>query len=191
MELDASVHMHRIGCGLARANGNLSNLLSLRLSVGMAWPCRSTTSETLYGGARVGWRTDWLYRLIFSEVESLWNRIRADREDGLVTPEYLRIEEMNTARWEAAMCRGSVLKVWKYSDEGLSDATAMDEPLKRGAPHGRYWQVGLVRFHIAKDRKRVAFEHHLGPRYGRGRVFLVSGEGEAGSLVKTGTEWVS
>jgi hypothetical protein len=52
-----------------------------------------------------------------------------------------------------------------------------------------FWQLGLVRFHIDSDRKRVALEYVVGPHYGRGAVFRVAGQGKYGQLRSEGPVW--
>ena len=44
-----------------------------------------------------------------------------------------------------------------------------------------FWDRGWFCFHIAPDRKRVVITYVVGPRYARGLVLKVEGQGESGN----------
>jgi hypothetical protein len=58
---------------------------------------------------------------------------------------------------------------------------------------GMFFMDGIVQFFITDDRKRVVWNHWLGRRYGRGKVFRVVGQGSTATLEKDPEfgEWVS
>src|SRR3954449_845930 len=136
--------------------------------------------------------TDWLYRVIFREVSNLWESVcSGDREEG-PPPDRLRIEELGGADWEAARCLDPVRRVWTFGPEGLQAQPEAEVAVAEcGGDRGRFWQVGLVRFHIADDRQRLVLEYVVGPLYGRGMVLRVTGQGTSGRLCPEGPEWIS
>lgn len=140
----------------------------------------------------MAWQTDWLYQLVFTEVANLWNKLHTSKSGMGVPPDEFRIEEMSGAAWEVAQCRGRVRKAWTFNAESLQFQSADRKASRdRGTQSGMYWQVGLVQFHVGEDRKRIAFEFVVGPRYGRGMVYRVIGQGKRGRLEQEGARWVS
>lgn len=138
-----------------------------------------------------GWRTDWMYARIFREVGNLWEEVRTGDPRMGTPPEQLRVEEMCGADWEGARCLPPVRRVWTFGPDGLHPQMGEAGPAECGAARGMFWQVGLVRFHVAVDRRRLVLEYAVGPRYGRGRVFRVAGQGKKGRLCPVGITWIS
>ena len=139
-----------------------------------------------------GWRTDWLYRLIFQEVTDLWESVRSGDGRAGPPPDRLRVEERCGADWEAPRCLCPVRRVWTFGAEGLRPGPGEREAVTRcGERRGTFWQVGLVRFHIADDRTRLVLEYVVGPLHGRGMVLRVTGQGPGGRLCPEGPEWIS
>jgi hypothetical protein len=61
-----------------------------------------------------------------------------------------------------------------------------------GEQRGMFYERGVVEFFIDTDRKRVLFTYTLGPRYGRGMIFRVVGQGTTGRLTPcAGPAWIS
>ncbi len=141
----------------------------------------------------MGWRSDWLYQLIFAEVEKVW--MRAKREGAGQfgpPPTAFCISEMAGGDWEHVRCRGDACRRWLYQgDEPEPASDAVDEAeIVRQA--GMFYERGGVEFFIDSDRKRVLFTYTLGPRYGLGMTFGVTGQGTGGNLTPcAGPAWVS
>jgi hypothetical protein len=140
-----------------------------------------------------GWRTDWLYRLVFREVADLWAEVRSGNPEMGRPPELLVIEELGGADCQTARCLPPVRRVWTFGPEGLQPRPGDEENLAACAGRrGMFWRVGLIRFHVAAGRRRVVFEYVVGPRYGRGLILRVAGQGKKGRLrPEAGPAWLS
>jgi hypothetical protein len=103
------------------------------------------------------------------------------------------VEETTDADWESAFCRGSIRRAWRLDATGWQPEDAEKEPFRAGGElRGMLWLVGLFRFHVTGDRKRVLFQYQVGPRYGRGMTLRVAGQGRRGRLLPTGgCCWIS
>jgi len=142
----------------------------------------------------MGWQSDWLYQLIFDEVEQVWQRARKDGAGHFgPAPTTFLISEMREANWDDMRCRGDAQRHWTYQGgqpEPMALTKGSDADL--GEQRGMFYARGAVAFCIDANRKRVLFTYALGPRYGRGMVFGVIGQGAKGRLSPTGgTMWVS
>jgi hypothetical protein len=134
----------------------------------------------------MGWRTDWLYQLIFDEVARIWSRAV---KDGITfpnsgpPPDYLLIEECGDADWERAVCLRPVLRSWTCRGADFElQPQAPPEHIPPPVERGFRDSYGIVRFQVRPDRKKLVFEYILGPLHGRGRVFLVVGQGRRGKM---------
>lgn len=139
----------------------------------------------------MGWQTDWLYQLVFQEVADIWQRSRNFNEQLGAPPTSLRVYEFAQADWDGPHCRGKANRAWQYDETaGLQPSEVIDE--QQPTIQGAMYDVGVVRFHIATSRKQVLFEYVLGPRYGRGHIFDVEGQGSRGELKRSmNRQWVS
>jgi hypothetical protein len=133
----------------------------------------------------MGWRTDWLYQLLFREVMRIWTRAQKEGETALMgpAPDFLLIQQCADADWENALCRTPVLREWIFRGttieaQPLSDSQSTPRPVRRKA----FFDYGIVCFHVTTDRKRVLWTYQLGPLYGRDEVLRVRGQGKRGSL---------
>ena len=142
----------------------------------------------------MGWQSDWLYQLVFDEVDRVWHRAIKDGAGRFgPAPTTLLISEMRDADWENARCRGDAHRQWTYQG-GQPELVplAEDGAVDVGEQRGMVYERAAVTFCIDCDRKRIVFNYTLGPRYGRGMVFAVIGQGAKGRLSPTGgTMWVS
>ena len=144
----------------------------------------------------MGWRTDWLYGLVFREIERIWARARKEGADGRFgpAPDFLVVRQYAGANWIEPECAPPVLREWVYSGGELEPRPPTDSdkpaPLVR---RGMFWDVGAVRFHIAPDRKRVVLTFQIGPLYGRGHAFRVGGQGKTSVLERDpdSRAWIS
>lgn len=137
----------------------------------------------------MGWKTDWLYSLIFAEVHRLWDRARRESErmgsDFGPAPRALIISEYSDGNFTNAACRGLRKRQWRYSGDEqpvLIDPDDPDISHVSETSDQMFFSEGQVRFSISADRKSLIFEYALGPRYGCGQVFHVHGQGKHGRL---------
>jgi hypothetical protein len=142
----------------------------------------------------MGWQSDWLYQLIFHEVERVW-RVAVKEGAGRLgpAPTILQVSEMDEADWVHAWCRGVVLRRWTLQG-GKPESLTLDQQgdADLGERRGMFYERSAASFCIDSDRKRVLFTYTLGPRYGRGMVFDVMGQGTKGKLRPNGGPmWVS
>jgi hypothetical protein len=138
----------------------------------------------------MGWKSDWLYHLVFDEVEKLWNHA-AKHSDGRFgpPPTAFVIREMLDGDWENGHCRGDARRRWLYQG-GKPEPIVGDT--NAGELRGMFFERGSVAFFIARNRKRVLFTYLLGPRYGMGKVLGVVGQGARAKLSPcSGCGWVS
>jgi len=142
----------------------------------------------------MAWQSDWLYQLIFDEVRRVWQRASKEGAGQFgPAPTSFLITEMSEADWETVRCGGAGHRQWIYQGSQfeptpLAEGTETDLGERRGI----FYERGAVAFHIDSGRKRVLFTYNLGPRYGRGFVFEVIGQGAKGTLSPIGgTMWMS
>jgi hypothetical protein len=141
----------------------------------------------------MGWQSDWLYDLIFLEVEKVWRRALAYGSMGHgPPPAALLVSEAREGDWQTASCRSEAVRHWIYrgrEPEPLLLAGAEPDP---GQRRGMFYERGLVAFCVAADRKQVLFTFVLGPLFGEGMVFDVVGQGAQGRLSRSaGPSWIS
>jgi len=141
------------------------------------------------------WRSDWLYHLIFDEVVRLW--AQAQRE-GTGTfgpaPDRFYIQQCAAIDWKHLFLQEPILRLWLF--QGTLPpilVSAVPPPVLDQTVRGMFFVDGTVQFCITADRKRVIWNHWLGRRYGRGKVFRVVGQGLTAQLEKDPEfgEWVS
>lgn len=108
-------------------------------------------------------------------------------------PTALVVREMAEADWDCPNCVGSVLRQWLYrggEPELLPLHDRADTDV--GELRGQFYERGMVAFHVAPDRRRVLFTFGVGPRYGRGLILRVEGQGSDGRLIPSeGPQWRS
>ena len=143
----------------------------------------------------MGWQSDWLYHLIFGEAAKLWTQAQKEGSGKFgPVPNRFYIQQCAGVDWGQLFCHPPILRVWTF-DATTEPAliAAVPFPTPDRAVCGMFFVDGSVRFHIADDRKRVGWNHFLGPRYGRGKVFRVRGQGQTATLEQDPAfgEWVS
>jgi hypothetical protein len=137
----------------------------------------------------MGWKTDWLYRLLFSEVARLWNRASKEAasspEGEESSPEAFLIREFTQGDTRNSRCLPPVRRQWIYRGESFEEITNADayKHTNDETIRGMFFTTSSIAFHITPDRKQVIFLYALGPRYGKGRVYLVHHQGSQGSLI--------
>jgi hypothetical protein len=155
----------------------------------------STRYFVMRQGIAMGWQSDWLYRLIFDEAAKLWAQAQKEGSGTFgPAPERFYIQQCAAIAWEQLFCRPPILRVWSFD---TTAPPALVTTLPFAAPdrtvRGMFYVDGSIQFCIADDRRRVAWNHVLGPRYGRGKVFRVRGQGKTATLEQDSAfgEWVS
>jgi hypothetical protein len=140
----------------------------------------------------MGWQSDWLYQLVFAEVGRVWADIADGSEFG-PPPIALVVREMAEADWDGPHCAGEVRRQWLYRGGEPEPVPPQGESgADVGARRGMFYERGTVAFHVAPDRRRVLFTFTLGPRFGRGLILGVEGQGAGGRLCPgPGPQWKS
>src|SRR5437868_3599616 len=111
----------------------------------------------------MGWKPDWLYTLIFQEIEQIWARaLEYTGPDG-PPPEKLYIQEHHNPRW----C---------YDQHGVRTVLISEGEFTHGEVRGMFYTNGLFQFSITLDRKLITMSYTLGPRYARSWRMRVVGQ---------------
>jgi hypothetical protein len=98
------------------------------------------------------------------------------------------VSEYESGDPSTSRCYAPAKRRWHFrggADFGLvgDDAAAA---ASAGRPRGMFYDVGRVGFFVTEDRRLVVFEYILGPRYGRGLLFEVHGQGREARLGQSG-----
>ena len=139
----------------------------------------------------MGWKTDWLYRLVFQEFSCAWDRAQGEGGDTSGRPPVaLHVTEHDDVCPEGpAFCCGEPIRSWDFAGEGWEEVPLRERTPDDRAVHGMFVRVAVGSFHISEDRKTMAVEYVFGPRYGHGSIFAVRGQGKRAKLVpKPGSE---
>jgi len=138
------------------------------------------------------WRTDWLYALIFAEVRRVWYRAQHDAVSGGAAfgsaPNLFVVSEYEKGDPSKSRCFAPAKRRWHFrggDDFGLLDGD-VTTVVSGGRPQGMFYDVGRVGFFITEDRRLVVFEYILGPRYARGILLEVEGQGRGARLNPSG-----
>lgn len=135
----------------------------------------------------MGWKTDWLYHLVFEQFEHAWAKAQKEGESRFGPASARLVISQYNERHEAGSpyyCRGGSSRSWNYAGRHWEEETSSVECVAEdNAVHGMFYHTALGRFYISEDRKTVIIEYTFGPRYGRGFVFLVKGQGKAAELL--------
>src|SRR5262245_52015040 len=111
----------------------------------------------------MGWRSDWLYQVIFDEVEKVWKRAAKDGAGHFGPPPTgFVIREMLEADWEHIRCGGDVRRQWTYQGGRPEPAACVADDTDLGEQRGIFYERGVVEFFIDANRKRVLFSYILG-----------------------------
>src|SRR5262245_41203861 len=118
----------------------------------------------------MGWRSDWLYQLIFGEIEALWLRATKEGVGRLgPPPQYFHIRQLAAVKWESPGPKLPVKRAWIFDAHGLRPVSQEDQVLpSRSKITGMFYEVGDVGFYVEPARKRIVLAYILGPRYARG-----------------------
>lgn len=148
----------------------------------------------------MGWRTDWLYRIVFDFIRDVWRRANREAEIALeqgelkAMPQPFLVQQCAKVNLLLPGCAEPVLREWFYGgtefhEQRLEVVQAEESQGRlRRRPNlppailGMFFEQGLVRFYIFPNRKRVVITYLLGPLYGRGFVYEVKGQGRTATL---------
>ena len=132
----------------------------------------------------MGWKSDWLYRLVFNYLELAWTTAQRDGECRFgLAPTLLRVTEFfayTDGQQFASLCQPQ--RCWVYNGFEWRE----EEMLERypvNSVFGMFYIEVRGGFFISADRKKVVIEYRFGPRYGRGGVFVVHGQGTRATLL--------
>jgi hypothetical protein len=136
----------------------------------------------------MGWKSDWLYGLVFQQVAAVWNDcMRTGKGRYGPPPERFLVTECSTANWDMPFCTPPIVRAWHYNDSGvlsqpLPNPEALFPATAPAHPDSMFFATGDMRFHITPERTLIVFSYLVGPRYGRGRVYRVIGQGTRGTV---------
>jgi hypothetical protein len=138
---------------------------------------------------------DSIVPLIFAEVNRLWTLVQQQGSTELFgpAPGYFLLQAKDEADWTQVLCRGPILRQWRYSGAAFEECAPTEAELDTSQAQEAFYPYGVIQFHIRSDRQKVVFTYIVGPRYARGVVFRVRGEDGDEILERdpdTG-EWVS
>lgn len=142
----------------------------------------------------MGWRSDWLYHLLFREIERVWNMTR--REDqGRYGPAPARffIEQYSDYTTNILLCSGTLLRVWSFDGSEFTLRSRDTRLTYDYTVGGMFYHDGIIQFHILTTRKQIIWNSWFGPLYARGMAFRVIGQGKSATLQKDSSfvQWVS
>ncbi len=148
----------------------------------------------------MGWKSDWLYKLIFKEIEAVWLAALREHKTALNRNQHpgkllerLIVQECENANWNFPGCLDPVIRQWIY--DGIGFSLASTDEISAPESHvdqGMFHTTGRIRFHIDSPRKRIVLTYVLGPLHGRGKILQVRGQGKRARLEAAGgPAWVS
>ncbi|MES2462149.1 MAG: hypothetical protein V4671_16310 [Armatimonadota bacterium] len=162
----------------------------------------------------MGWKTDWLYILVFGLVHDLWaetnhfaeqmteqNRLQAPQAN----LDALRVYQCEEADLTKGFCQKPILHEWVYDGsvftEGVPEEARRQKQQHNSHPfavlptsqeiRGTLFTEGMVWFYITVDRKHVLFTYQVGPRFGRRMKYRVEGQEQSGRLALERHCWIS
>ncbi|RYX82903.1 hypothetical protein EON83_17500 [bacterium] len=142
------------------------------------------------------WKTDWLFQLIVRDVEKIWQQAleESTRSTTSLAPDYLLLcqyadvlvqpyseiaPEVDDRSLLNASLVSPLIKQWKFDQSGVTiHNESHPDSRKRNPVRGMFYQEGVFNFGFTPDRKLLYTSYTLGPRYGRGQVFKVQGQGQ-------------
>jgi hypothetical protein len=97
------------------------------------------------------WNTDWLYAMIFREVDKNWDEIRQPpSRPNAITWSYILVEEWSSA--EGPECKGTLQKVWIRNEDGLHEITGEEHAEHKRKIQSSIFPFVTMSFHIHSDR---------------------------------------
>jgi len=131
---------------------------------------------------------DWLHNLVLDHARKAWADAKraADRKSETY-PEYLVATQHSDWDKGLVMTHGDPIRIWTSWDDfmRLADATVLPTNSEPVDTSRSLFTIPMVSFYVADDRKQVLICRHLGPRYGNGGWWDVTGQGSAGKLTSS------
>ncbi len=143
----------------------------------------------------MGWKSDWLYGIIFAEFEKAWKQAQKEGK-GEYGPasERMIISQYSGYSTEMPHCYGYLVKSWDYNGKSfeLYDEPELDS-CAEPAIQGMFYKQASGSFAVSENRRAGVITYVFGPRYGRGFLFDVIGQGEKGEIRMNpgSTQWIS
>lgn len=134
----------------------------------------------------MGWKSDWLYRLVFQQFEQAWMKAQAEGASRFgPAPESLLVGQHSETIVDGVSpyCRGPIARKWCYAGGDWTELESGRSTSVDHAVRGMFFQTAIGRFCISPDRMTVVIEYVLGPRYGRGFTLTVEGQGDSAVLM--------
>ena len=159
----------------------------------------------------MGWKTDWLFALIFREIQRIWNEANrfaeqiSKPEKPQPSLEALRVRQCAGARLGSGFLSPPILREWLFDGADFTELEPTETflPKRKGKAlvpfplsvrnsesRGALFVEGNVSFYITPGRKQCVLTYQLGPRYGRGIVYEVHGQG-TGATLNAAIRWGS
>ena len=147
----------------------------------------------------MSWKSDGLYQLVLREIDNIWRKavedgrgVHGPAPDYLVITQFANLSiqpyaELNPnvkdTRMLVASLSAPVIRQWILDAEGVRFINDSDSIMRKSDTiRGMFYRIGTAAFCVSADRKRVAIEYVLGPRYGLHRVLRVCGQGKQSKL---------
>jgi hypothetical protein len=142
----------------------------------------------------MGWQSDWLYGLIFQEVTRLWQQTRREGAGRYgPPPDCFYVAQYTDVSPDMIACRGTIIRLWHFDADTFTLIPEGKTIIYNTTIRGMFYVHGSIKFYITPTRKYLYWNSFFGPRYGRGKVFRIVGQGATGMLEKDMQfgEWVS
>ena len=136
----------------------------------------------------MGWKSDWLYRLVFEQFEIAWSKAQreADGRFGPAPNSFLVTEFSESSSDNLDLSPGSFqperrIRSWRFDGHDWTPELPA-EPVAKPVIQRMFFETAIGRFRISNDRRAVTIDYIFGPRNGRGIVFVVERQGDFGRL---------
>ena len=131
----------------------------------------------------MGWKKDWLYKLIFKEFYHKWKK----RYNSLLFvnntfPIKSYIFEYSNGYEDKASVNGNIFRSWMYNLQENHIKMLNKELPKKLSVSGRYYELANCSFYIHKNRKKVTIQSLFGSLSGESKIYDVIGQGHSGYL---------
>ena len=127
------------------------------------------------------WKTDWIYQLVFREVEDAWQQCLHVRKRDSKVWRYVLVAE-TTSTFDS-VCVGRTVRAWVRDESGLREIGLEEYEQHVKKIRGSIYPFILFTFNISENRQQVAISQREASRAGFGRNYLIEGEGEQAHLV--------
>ncbi len=141
----------------------------------------------------MGWSSDWLYSLLLQRARETFveaRRAASDRSEP--APVVLIATEHATCNHDLAITIGDPVRIWSSADDFASLLEALPDAGNVTRDSHSLFSVPRVSWFIEPGRKHVLVNRWIGPLFGNGEWWRISGQGGSGRLVRSDRRaWVS